>query len=597
MSNIYIGGISFENGFSLGFQQTSLETSIINLESLSPTVINSSNVIHTADESLIDINSNDVSIVVTSNAQISVDETDLLITTTNPTIIGSSNANTTSSNLIINTEDVSVTTSVSINVNVNNLNIAISAEDVTTETSVNVNTDSSNITISAEDVNTETSVNANTASSNLIINTEDVSVTTSVSINVNVNNLNININSEDVSVTTSVNVNTDSSNITIRTEDVTTETSVNVNTDSSDLIINLNSVTNTISSNVNVNTSNIILKTNDSLASISIDVNTNSSIIHIVSFNGSRYVSATKTNIEINSLLPLVNTGVSNNVNNNTLLINSLDVAVSAGQTVNVNFSIIELLPFTATLKSSVKIDANISSLLIKPVFIDGAGNKIPDWKDSVSIDNPFWDKDSECKEKESLLYDNLITDMFNKAGVPGEFYEVDYSLNNEKVFGEDNDRLITRKYNFQYFTEQLPQDDKLWSKWGIEGMDNFHIYVSKQHFKQASQLNMNGNIVSRPTTPKPGDILLSTHNNVFYEIIEVKDKVEMFLQRSHSWDITIQPNVNKKYNVSLNLMGDPINDHVNQEDQLKQNDLIDNKKTETLYDDINNNNDPYGLF
>ena len=109
------------------------------------------------------------------------------------------------------------------------------------------------------------------------------------------------------------------------------------------------------------------------------------------------------------------------------------------------------------------------------------------------------------------------------------------------------------------------------------------------------SQLNGARQIAYPIYKPQPGDIIQSLHNKVFYEVIEVKDKIELFLQRTHSWDITLRPNINKHYNVSLNLISDPINNAIPDEDILGQNDLINNIKSDVIFDD-NQNFNPFNL-
>jgi hypothetical protein len=226
---------------------------------------------------------------------------------------------------------------------------------------------------------------------------------------------------------------------------------------------------------------------------------------------------------------------------------------------------------------------------------IDSVGISTPDWKNQCDdIDNNFWDKDTPCKANESSLYDTLNTGMINQYGVPAVWYMVDYSTNNEKVFGEDNDRLVQRKFNIVYMIDQLLQDDKLWSKWGVEGMDNFRIYISKPHFREASKYDPNGVLAYYQYEPKPGDILMSTHNNVFYEAIEVKNRYELFLQRSHTWEVTLRPLVNKHYTLSPILSGDQLQQVTSAFDILAQNNEIDNIKNDVL---CNPSNDPFSLF
>lgn len=221
----------------------------------------------------------------------------------------------------------------------------------------------------------------------------------------------------------------------------------------------------------------------------------------------------------------------------------------------------------------------------IYPFKIDVSKNL--SWKEDLNIENSFWNKDSPCKDNESKLYDSLVTGAYNQVGVPGFWYKVSYSTKNEKVFGEDNDREILRKFEVTYYVDELPEDNRMYSSFGIFGLDTFHIYISKNHFKQASQFNELGQVVSGIEYPKHGDILQSSHNNTFYEVVEVKDRVEMFLERSHVWDIILKPLEMNNHKISKTLEGDEIERVFKSKDILEQNDLIDKEFKKIKYESV----------
>lgn len=174
------------------------------------------------------------------------------------------------------------------------------------------------------------------------------------------------------------------------------------------------------------------------------------------------------------------------------------------------------------------------------------------DWDDCLGIENEWWDMASECHASESAVFDNLTAEAIAQSGVQGFWYVVDYSLENEKIFGEDNDRTIIRKFPFMFAVDELPTDARSWSSFGIEGIDIFHIRAAKVAFLQASQMKSDGVTVAyRPREPKVGDIVQSTHNKIFYRVLDVKDKSDSILQRAHSFDIILTQMEMAHHNVS----------------------------------------------
>lgn len=195
--------------------------------------------------------------------------------------------------------------------------------------------------------------------------------------------------------------------------------------------------------------------------------------------------------------------------------------------------------------------------------------------------------------EADKLLYDSIITEAYNKFGVPMVYYCVDYNVNYDKIWGEDMDRLIERKFHFMAYFE-LQEETELFSRMGIDGIDNFHIHVSKKHFEVAStysivSYNITGDTVgvsAYPSyTPKRGDIIKSIYNNRWLEIVNVQAEQVQFLQHKHSWDLIVKIRRDEHMNVSPALSGDGINDVTNiVPDVYDISATIDKEKKEILY-------------
>lgn len=233
----------------------------------------------------------------------------------------------------------------------------------------------------------------------------------------------------------------------------------------------------------------------------------------------------------------------------------------------------------------------------VRNPHVHEVGYSVPDWKDQ-KIDTSYWDKDTPCKQAETNMFASLTTDAFNKAGVDCWWYVIDWSNENEKIFGEDNDRYILRKFKVRCYTDELPPDERQFNLFGIEGLDRFHLFITKLHFADASKYNSDGVLSYREYKPKLGDIIQMTHNNFFYDVIEVKDRPEMILERAVTWDVTLRPLQNQHYKYVPEMANDPLAIRMDEKDILSQNDLIENvEKEKVLYDPNDGKNDPFGIF
>ena len=164
-------------------------------------------------------------------------------------------------------------------------------------------------------------------------------------------------------------------------------------------------------------------------------------------------------------------------------------------------------------------------------------------------------------------MYDLLITEAYNLHGVAMSYFVLSYDVDKDRIFGEDNTRVVQRTFDFQAYFE-LPRDQRSFSVMGMTWNDIFYIYVSKRHFSAASKYR-NGvpseseyiphvgdlvrlsynelkdpekNIRLNSDYPEPNDLMReSAFNTTYYEIVMVKQQTEEFLQKSHSWDLIVR--------------------------------------------------------
>ena len=160
------------------------------------------------------------------------------------------------------------------------------------------------------------------------------------------------------------------------------------------------------------------------------------------------------------------------------------------------------------------------------------------------TMGNGWFTKCQPSYNNERKLFDTLVTEVYNKHGVCMTFYVTSFDLNYDKVWGEDNDRKFVRKFPIMaYFT--MPREEKLWSKFGIEGLDSFSMFISKSHFKDASTFDAatNNMGVYDSYNPKIGDVIVSEYNDFMYEITEVKEEAGMYIQsKQHLWELVVKP-------------------------------------------------------
>jgi len=161
---------------------------------------------------------------------------------------------------------------------------------------------------------------------------------------------------------------------------------------------------------------------------------------------------------------------------------------------------------------------------------------------DSLSREKNQWFNYLTAYDNEHTLYDLMLTEAYNLHGVCSTYYVVSYDKNNNRIWGEDNNRRFERKFDFMSFLE-LPKEEDNSNKFGIGLLDSITVWISKRHFEQASKYDSNGEDQTNSSyIPKAGDILSIDYSNFYYEIAEVSQEEEMFLQKKHSWELTIIP-------------------------------------------------------
>lgn len=193
-------------------------------------------------------------------------------------------------------------------------------------------------------------------------------------------------------------------------------------------------------------------------------------------------------------------------------------------------------------------------TLYFSPYFTIKAGG-IPNYNAKSAMPTVWMRKCGGIDySNERKLYRKMLTEVYNKFGVCTTYYIVSYDTQYDKIWGEDNDRRFIRKFSFMSYYP-LNTEEKMWTKFAIEGIDQFSMFSSKDHFRRASTYGntlVQGNI--GPGTypsyiPKTGDVVQSGYNDYLYEITAVKEESMMsLLNKNYAWELIVRPY--KDYNL-----------------------------------------------
>lgn len=181
------------------------------------------------------------------------------------------------------------------------------------------------------------------------------------------------------------------------------------------------------------------------------------------------------------------------------------------------------------------------------------------DYDEWSPLPNQWMRKGTSAYNNERELYEVLQMEAYNHFGVQMVYYPV--SVDADRLFGEDNARIIQRRFDFMGYYE-LPNEGHKVSVMGITGEDNFPIYISITHFNFVSKYDSFGTPnVNSLYVPKIGDIIHSKYNKDFYVIVMVKTEDNIFLQGKHTYTVQVENYKNKTYRYSdeikqANLMG-----------------------------------------
>lgn len=197
----------------------------------------------------------------------------------------------------------------------------------------------------------------------------------------------------------------------------------------------------------------------------------------------------------------------------------------------------------------------------------------------SMAAFHPKYDNERE-------LYAMWQMEAFNREGMPCTWHIVTFDPAYDPLFGEDNDKRVERSFPVMIYAPETPENNRIWTVFGAEGVNDLIFYISQEHFRVASQCGMpsdypngsqdnamyptdwtrnhvpsmeqSGTSVNQGSMdadrfsdafqignplkshiPKVGDVFVMEYDGkTCYEVKRVKEEEEMFLQKKHCWVI-----------------------------------------------------------
>jgi len=183
----------------------------------------------------------------------------------------------------------------------------------------------------------------------------------------------------------------------------------------------------------------------------------------------------------------------------------------------------------------NVDVFSTQSEWVIEKSFINIEIEQRFGYEDYPALPNKWFTKCNTNYDKERELAQVLQMEVYNNFGVPCYYYKMRYDVSaSDKIWGEKNDRVFSDYWSDVQVYYTLPRENKQWNKFGIEGLNNFSMFMSKEHFNY---------VTSGEWIPRQGDLIQAQFNSNIYEIVEVKEESGMYFQdKRYTWELIVKP-------------------------------------------------------
>lgn len=223
-----------------------------------------------------------------------------------------------------------------------------------------------------------------------------------------------------------------------------------------------------------------------------------------------------------------------------------------------------------------------------------------------TKLEAPISDGNNIVCTNETDTADEVVQDAYEKYGLKCVYYRVSEDLLRDKLFGEDQLRMILRSWYFNGYIEQMPPNVRSYQLQGIWGEDTVRMYASIGAFNYYSTYggyDKNTPEVYEEQPPSIGDIIYIPPNNTFYRIVDVKYYEQAFGLKPHTYTFTLKVYKDNKWTIAedsptlanpedpiYKVASYPISSDVPIDDILKNDDITseDAKKNPDPYNNIN---------
>ena len=178
-------------------------------------------------------------------------------------------------------------------------------------------------------------------------------------------------------------------------------------------------------------------------------------------------------------------------------------------------------------------------------------------------LSNPISDGNNIVCTNETDTVDSIVTDAYDTFGLKCVYYRVSEDLLRDKLYGEDQLRMIVRSWYFNGYVEQLPPNVRTYQLEGIWGEDTVQMYASIDAFNYYSTyggVDKNTPEVYDEQPPSIGDIIYIPANDYFYRIVDVKYYEQAFGLKPHTYTFTLKVYKDNKYTIDTSspTLSDP---------------------------------------
>lgn len=208
------------------------------------------------------------------------------------------------------------------------------------------------------------------------------------------------------------------------------------------------------------------------------------------------------------------------------------------------------------------------------------------------ALPNQWFSKCSSKYNNEREFMKVVQTEVYNTYGVTCYYYKMDYVINDsDKIWGENNNRKFSQYWSNVQVYYRIQRENKQWNKFGIIGLNDIVMYMSKEHFEF---------ITDGSYVPNQGDLIQSQFDLKLYEVVEVKEESGMyFLDKRYTWELICREFKDRMVSVIGNVVGSPLSAYTDKPtDIFDIKNFVDIEKDKYIYKPRTNEhgvNDPFG--